>query len=182
MSCRSNGFQDRPVVTTSVTLRVCSLPNGRKRRYQIVLELLLEMPGTGSHRHCKNPVFVRLCGHDRSDWHNGFQDRPVVTTSVTLRVCSLPNGRKQRYKIVLELLLEKPGSVSHRHCKNQVFVRLCGHGRSDWHNGFQDRPVMTASVTLQIKLGKVYPLPEQGINWRRRRDLNPRALYTRLLP
>ena len=113
---------------------------------------------------------------------NGFQDRPVVTTSVTLRVCSLPNGRKRRYKIVLEFLLEMPGTGSHRHCKTPVFVRLCGHGRSEWNNGFQDRPVMTASVTLQIKLGKVYPLPEQGINWRRRRDLNPRALYTRLLP
>ena len=124
-------------------------------------------------------MFVRLCGHNGAEWNNGFQDRPVVTTSVTLRVCSLPNGRKQRYKIVLELLLEMPGTGSHRHCKNPVFVRLCGQGGAEWNNGFQDRPVMTTSVTLHIKLGKVYPLLKQGINLAQKEGFEPsRALYT----
>ena len=44
-------------------------------------------------------------------------------------------------------------------------------------NGFQDRLVMTTSITLHIK-----KVPIRVLFWRRRRDLNPRALFTRLLP
>ena len=82
---------------------------------------------------------------------NGFQDRPVMTTSVTLRICELPIGRSRRYEIVLDFLLDAVGNRNRRNLKSAAFMRLSGLGRSFQAHGFQDRPVMTAEGSLRIR-------------------------------
>ena len=65
---------------------------GDQRRYSVLLELLLDMRGNRNRRNSKSPSFMRFCGIGRGVCPHGFQDRPVMTTSVTLHVLLLASS------------------------------------------------------------------------------------------
>ena len=83
------GFQDRLVMTASIPLRIWNCLSTEIIRYSIVLEILLEMRFCAAFGVLKKSGVTRLFKVFASAMLANFQDRLVMTASITLRVCYL---------------------------------------------------------------------------------------------
>ena len=88
-----NGFQDRLVMTASIPLRIWTCLSTEIIRYSIVLEILLEMRFCAVFGVPKKSVVTRLFKVFATAVVANFQDRLVMTTSISLRVPSQPKGQ-----------------------------------------------------------------------------------------
>ena len=79
---------------------------------------------------------------------NGFQDRLVMTTSITLRVRLL----SFRFANFLEKVLEGIIFCTTRRAKTSGVSRLFGTLQKSATANFQDRLVMTASISLHVNI------------------------------
>lgn len=89
-------------------------------------------------------ITVRLAEMEGFEPPRWFPNLPVFKTGPFN-----PLGTSPCCSIVLDFLLDTDGNRNRRTAKSAVFLRLCGIGRSVSPHGFQDRPVVTASVTLR---------------------------------
>ena len=80
---------------------------------------------------------------------NGFQDRLVMTASIPLRICNCLSTEIIRYSIVLEILLEMRFCATVGVPKKSGVARLFTVFATAVLANFQDRLVMTASITLR---------------------------------
>ena len=88
-----NGFQDRLVMTASIPLRIWNCLSTEIIRYSIVLEILLEMRFGAAFGVPKKSGVARLFKVFATAVLANFQDRLVMTTSISLRVPSQPKGQ-----------------------------------------------------------------------------------------
>ena len=150
---RANGFQDRLVMTASIPLRIWNCLSTEIIRYSIVLEILLEMRFCAAFGVPEKSVFTRLFCVFATAVLANFQDHLVMTASITLRVSNWPKSQ-QIPKYEIKKIARKLRDAHLAKCKNKCEKpnKIKGFGEFDVIRTivFQDRLVMTASITLRV--------------------------------
>ncbi len=135
-------------MTASITLRMklCSRVNR-----DIGENFRRELQNSANEKSAKTLANTRLFGNQDELTRGGFQDRLVMTASITLRMklCSRVNR-----DIGENFRRELQTSANGKSAKTLVFTRLFEKSDELTRGGFQDRLVMTTSITLRIQIRK----------------------------